>query len=58
MTEKKVLSALAEKPLTIRNLLARISPSGSEQELHILLMRMREAGTVKFDIKSGRWSAS
>jgi hypothetical protein len=57
MTEEKVLSALAEKPLKIHALRMRVSPSGSEEELHVLLMRMRDAGKVKFDIKSGQWSA-
>lgn len=56
MTEEKALSALAEKPLTIRNLLARVS--SSKQELQILLMRMCESERVKFDIKSGRSSTS
>jgi len=56
MTEEKVLGALAEKPLKIRALLNRVSPSGSEEELHVLLMRMRDAGKVKFNIKSGLWA--
>ena len=56
MIEEKVLSALAEKPLKINALRMRVSPSGSEEELHVLLMRMRDGGRVKFDIKSGLWS--
>ena len=56
MTEEKVLTALGEKPLKIRALLMRVSPSGSEEELHTLLMRMRDAGKVKFNINSGLWS--
>jgi hypothetical protein len=56
MTEEKVLSALAEKGLKIRALLMRLNPSGSEEELHTLLMRMRAAGKVKFNINSGLWS--
>ena len=56
MTENEILKGLAEKPLKIRALLNRVSPSGSEEELHVLLMRMRDAGKVKFNIKSGLWS--
>jgi hypothetical protein len=58
MTEEKVLNALAEKPLKIHALRMRIAPSGSEEELHVLLMRMRDAGKVKFNINSGLWSAA
>jgi hypothetical protein len=58
MTEEKVLAALAEKPLKIRGLLMRVSPSGSEEELHVLLMRMRDTGKVTFNIKSGLWAAA
>lgn len=56
MTEEKILGALTEKPLKIRALLNRVSPSGSEEELHVLLMRMRDAGKVTFNIKSGAWA--
>lgn len=56
MTEEQILKGLAEKPLKIRALLMRVNPSGSEEELHVLLMRMRDAGKVKFSIKSGAWS--
>ena len=58
MTEEKVLSALADKPLKINALRMRVSPSGSENELHVLLLRLRDAGKVKFDIRSGQWSAA
>jgi len=58
MTEEQILKALAEKPLKIRALLMRVNPSGSEEELHVLLMRMRDSGKVKFNIKSGAWSAA
>ena len=58
MTEEKVLKALAEKPLKIYALRMRIAPSESEEELHALLMRMRDAGKVKFNINSGLWSAA
>jgi hypothetical protein len=58
VTEEKVLGALAEKPLKIHALLRRVSPSGSEEELHVLLMRMREAGKVKFNINTGLWGVA
>ena len=56
MNEEQILNGLAEKPLKIRALLMRVSPSGSEEELHVLLMRMRDAGKVTFNIKSGLWA--
>jgi hypothetical protein len=35
----------------------RLDPSNkSTDALQDLLMRMRTAGTVKFDIKTGKWS--
>lgn len=55
MTHEKILSVLAEKPLTLNAILGRLSSSGSSDELQVLLMRMRDAGKVKFDIQSGRW---
>ena len=56
MTEEKIMAALAEKPLTLNTILRRVSPSGSSDELQVVLMQMREAGKVKFDIHTGRWS--
>ena len=58
MTEEKVLNVLAEKPMKIYAILKRVSSSGSEEELHLLLMKMRASGKVKFNIKSGQWSAA
>ena len=58
MTEEKVLGVLAEKPLTLHALLKRVSSSGSHEELQLLLMRMREVGKVKFNIRSGAWSVN
>ena len=55
MTEEKIMSALAEKPLTLNTILKRLSSSGSSEELQVLLMRMRDAGKLKFDIQTGRW---
>lgn len=56
MTEEKILKALAEKPLKLHALLMRVSSSGSIEELQVLLLRMRNAGKVKFNIKSGLWN--
>jgi hypothetical protein len=54
--EAEVLAAL-EKPVAIYPLLQRVDPSSKSTEpLQDLLMRMRAAGTVKFDIKTGKWS--
>jgi hypothetical protein len=54
--EKDVLSAL-DKPRAIYPLQQRLDPgSKSTDALQDLLMRMRAAGKVKFDIKTGKWS--
>jgi hypothetical protein len=53
--EKDVLAAL-DKPSAIYSLQQRLDPSNKSTEgLQDLLMRMRTAGKVKFDIKTGRW---
>jgi hypothetical protein len=54
--EDDVLAAL-DKPLAIYALQQRLDPSSRNTEaMQDLLMRMRAAGKVKFDIKSGKWS--
>jgi len=54
--ETEVLAAL-DKPSAIYALQQRLDPGNrSTETLQDLLMRMRAAGTVKFDTKSGRWS--
>jgi hypothetical protein len=54
--EEEVLAAL-DKPRAIYSLQQRLDPSSkSTDALHDLLVRMRAAGTVKFDINTGRWS--
>jgi hypothetical protein len=58
MTEEKILGVLAEKPLKLHALLQRVSSSGSNEELQLLLMRMRDMGKVKFNIRSGAWSVN
>ena len=54
--EEDVLAAL-DKPRAVYALQQRLDPSNkSTDALQELLMRMRSAGTVKFDIKTGKWS--
>jgi len=56
ITEDDVVRAL-DKPRPLFSVQQVINPgSKSTEELHGLLMRMRDAGRVKFDIKTGRWS--
>jgi hypothetical protein len=54
--EEDVLATL-DKPQAVYALQQRLDPSNkSTDALQELLMRMRSAGTVKFDIKTGKWS--
>jgi hypothetical protein len=54
--EEDVLAAL-DKSRALYSLQQRLDPSNkSTDALQELLMRMRAAGQVKFDIKSGKWS--
>lgn len=54
--EEEVLAAL-DKPRAIYSLKQLVDPSTkSTDALQDLLMRMRAAGKVKFDINSGKWS--
>ncbi|HEY3637255.1 MAG TPA: hypothetical protein VGK90_03805 [Rhizomicrobium sp.] len=53
--DEDVLAAL-DKPRALYPLQQRLDPSNkSTDALQEVLMRMRTAGTVKFDIKSGKW---
>ena len=54
VTEEAVLKAL-DKPRTIFSILQAVNPSGSQEALQILLMKMRDEGKLKFDIKKGNW---
>ena len=58
ITREQVIQALKEKPQKEFALLKRVNPSGSTDELHDLLMKMRDAGEVKFDIHKGTWSVA
>jgi len=54
--EEDVLAAL-DKPRAIYPLQLRLDPSNkSTDALQELLISMRAAGKVKFDIKSGKWT--
>ena len=51
-----MLAAL-DKPRALYSVQQRVDPSNKSTEaLQELLMQMRTAGKVKFDIKSGKWS--
>jgi len=54
--EEDVLAAL-DKPRAVYSLQTRLDPSNkSTDALQELLLRMRAAGKVKFDIHTGKWS--
>ncbi len=56
ITETEILAAL-EKPSAVYPLQQRLDPSSrSTDALQDLLLKMRAAGTVKFNIKTGKWS--
>jgi hypothetical protein len=64
LTEKKeqrvmgdrenILSALREKPLKVYEIMRRANVS-NEEFCQSLLLKMRDEGSVKFDIHKGRW---
>jgi hypothetical protein len=55
-TEAEILAAL-EKPTAVYPLQQRLDPSSkSTDALQDLLLKMRAAGKVRFDIKTGKWS--
>jgi hypothetical protein len=49
-----ILRALAEKPMKLFSLMQRCNIRNTE-ECQQLLLKMRDDGAVKFDIKSGNW---
>jgi hypothetical protein len=55
MNEEKILAAL-DKPRKLYSILMTVNPSGSSEELQEMLLKMRDQGSVKFDIHKGRWS--
>lgn len=56
MTKEQLLAAL-DKPRSTAGLVAIISPGkNTHTTAQQLLMELRAAGAVKFDIKKGLWS--
>jgi hypothetical protein len=56
MSEREnILSALREKPLKVFEIMRRAIIS-NEESCQSLLLRMRDEGSIKFDIQKGRWS--
>ena len=56
MTKEEDVLAALDKPSALYPLQLRLDPSNkSSDALQDLLMRMRAAGKVMFDIKTGKW---
>jgi hypothetical protein len=56
MSEREdILSALREKPLKVFEIMRRANIP-NEESCQSLLLRMRDEGSIKFDIHKGRWS--
>lgn len=51
---ENILSALREKPLKIYGIMRRANIP-NEEFCQSLLLKMRDEGSVKFDIHKGRW---
>jgi DNA-binding IclR family transcriptional regulator len=49
----KVLRVLSEKPMSLFSVMQRSNLRS--EECQQLLLKMRDEGAVKFDIKSGKW---
>ena len=57
MSEREnVLGALREKPLKVFEIMRGANVS-NEESCQSLLLRMRDEGSVKFDIHKGLWSS-
>jgi predicted Rossmann fold nucleotide-binding protein DprA/Smf involved in DNA uptake len=54
---EKVLAALGEKPMKIFDVMKRANISNQEV-CQSLLLKMRDEGSIKFDIRKGVWSLS
>ena len=53
--KEKILGALRDKPLKVYEIMKRTNISHQES-CQSLLQKMRDEGSVKFDIRKGRWS--
>jgi hypothetical protein len=51
---EKILSSLREKPLKIFEVMKRANISNQEA-CQSLLLKMRDEGSIKFDIHKGQW---
>ncbi|MBR0989837.1 hypothetical protein JQ580_03810 [Bradyrhizobium japonicum] len=51
---EKILIALREKPLKVYEVMKRANVA-NEEACQSLLLKMRDEGSVKFDIHKGRW---
>jgi hypothetical protein len=51
---ENILSALREKPLKVFEIVRRANVT-NEESCQSLLLKMRDEGSVKFDIHKGRW---
>jgi DNA-binding IclR family transcriptional regulator len=51
---ENILSALREKPLKVYEIMKRANIA-NEEACQSLLLKMRDEGSVKFDIHKGRW---
>jgi DNA-binding IclR family transcriptional regulator len=51
---EKILSALREKPLKVYEIVKRANVTNQEA-CQSLLLKMREEGSLKFDIHQGKW---
>ena len=51
---ENILSALREKPLKVFEIMRRANVT-NEDSCQSLLLKMRDEGSVKFDIHKGRW---
>ena len=52
--KEKILAALREKPLKIYDIMKRTNVP-NEESCRSLLLKMRDEGSVKFDIHKGQW---
>jgi hypothetical protein len=54
--EDSIAELCRREPRKIYSLLKVVNPGGSEEELQLMLKKMREEDLVKFDIYKGPWS--
>lgn len=58
MTDReKILTSLREKPLKTFEIMKRVNIKNQE-DCQSLLLKMRDEGTVKFNIHKGHWLAA